>query len=68
MNFIFIVPENQETNENWDEKQLAEAAEKKHGEKDRKRPNQTDIVIIYLTHSYINLAENFRFANILSRR
>ncbi|KAI6178201.1 Zinc finger CCCH domain-containing protein 15-like protein [Aphelenchoides besseyi] len=33
-----------ETNENWDEKQLGEVAEKKHGEKDRKRPNQTEIV------------------------
>ena len=37
---IFI----QETNENWDEKTLEDVAEKKHGEKDRKRPNQTDIV------------------------
>lgn len=34
-----------ETNENWDEKQLTEVAEKKHGEKDRKQCNQTDIVI-----------------------
>jgi hypothetical protein len=33
-----------ETNENWDEKTLQDVAEKKHGEKDRKRPNQTDIV------------------------
>lgn len=37
----------EETNENWDEKQLAEVVEKKHGEKDRKRPNQTDIVCKY---------------------
>jgi len=39
--------ENAETNENWDEQQLIEVAEKKHGEKDRKRPNQTDIVCKY---------------------
>ncbi|KAH7727810.1 zinc finger protein [Aphelenchoides avenae] len=39
--------EKEETNENWDEKQLAEVIEKKHGEKDRKRPNQTDIVCKY---------------------
>lgn len=37
-------PKENETNENWDENQLNEVAEKKHGEKDRKRPNQTDIV------------------------
>jgi hypothetical protein len=35
---------NLETNENWDEIKLQDVAEKKHGEKDRKRPNQTDIV------------------------
>lgn len=36
-----------ETNENWDEKTLQDVAEKKHGEKDRKRPNQTDIVCVH---------------------
>jgi len=40
-------PKATETNENWDETQLNEVAEKKHGEKDRKRPNQTDIVCKY---------------------
>uniref|UniRef100_A0A1I7SE83 Zinc finger CCCH domain-containing protein 15 homolog n=2 Tax=Bursaphelenchus xylophilus TaxID=6326 RepID=A0A1I7SE83_BURXY len=39
--------EEEETNENWDEKQLNDVAEKKHGEKDRKRPNQTSIVCKY---------------------
>jgi hypothetical protein len=36
-----------ETNENWDEQQLIEVAEKKHGEADRKRPNQTEIICKY---------------------
>uniref|UniRef100_A0A7E4V2T0 Zinc finger CCCH domain-containing protein 15 homolog n=1 Tax=Panagrellus redivivus TaxID=6233 RepID=A0A7E4V2T0_PANRE len=36
-----------ETNENWDEDQLKDVAEKKHGDMDRKRPNQTDIVCKY---------------------
>jgi len=40
-------PKATETNENWDETQLNEVAEKKHGDKDRKRPNQTDIVCKY---------------------
>lgn len=30
--------------DDWDESKLSEVAEKKHGERDRKRPNQTDIV------------------------
>lgn len=47
MYWILLFIENQETNENWDEKQLTEVAEKKHGEKDRKRVNQTEIVIFF---------------------
>lgn len=43
-NSICSIAGNEETNENWDEKQLEEIAEKKHGEKDRKQPNQTNIV------------------------
>ncbi|KAI6202895.1 hypothetical protein M3Y94_00493600 [Aphelenchoides besseyi] len=46
-----------ETNENWDEKQLGEVAEKKHGEKDRKRPNQTEIVCKY----FIDAVENSKY-------
>lgn len=34
--------------DDWDESKLNEVAEKKHGEKDRKRPNQTDIVSFFL--------------------
>lgn len=49
--------ENQETNENWDEKQLTEVAEKKHGEKDRKRVNQTEIVCKY----FIEAVENTKY-------
>uniref|UniRef100_A0AC35TIJ9 Zinc finger CCCH domain-containing protein 15 homolog n=1 Tax=Rhabditophanes sp. KR3021 TaxID=114890 RepID=A0AC35TIJ9_9BILA len=37
----------EETNENWDHQKLLDVAEKKHGEKDRKRPNQTDIICKY---------------------
>ncbi|GMT28753.1 hypothetical protein PFISCL1PPCAC_20050, partial [Pristionchus fissidentatus] len=37
----------EETNEDWDETKLADVAEKKHGENDRKRPNQTEIVCKY---------------------
>ena len=33
-----------ETNENWNEEQIQDVAEKKHGASDRKRPNQTNIV------------------------
>ena len=40
----FVEGEATETNENWDEAQLTEVAQKKHGEADKKRPNQTDIV------------------------
>lgn len=39
--------ENAETNEHWDEATLNDVVEKKHGENDRKRPNQTDIVCKY---------------------
>jgi len=39
----------QETSENWDEEQLTQVAERKHGEKDRKRPNQTEIVSVLFT-------------------
>jgi hypothetical protein len=39
--------EEDETMENWDEQQLTEVAEKKHGENDRKRPNQTEIICKY---------------------
>ncbi|KAI6182719.1 Zinc finger CCCH domain-containing protein 15-like protein [Aphelenchoides bicaudatus] len=46
-----------ETNENWDEDQLNEVAEKKHGEKDRKRPNQTEIVCKY----FIEAVENNKY-------
>ncbi|KAI1721584.1 DRG family regulatory protein, tma46 domain-containing protein [Ditylenchus destructor] len=49
--------ENTETNENWDEQQLNDVAEKKHGEKDRKRPNQTDIVCKY----FIEAVENNKY-------
>uniref|UniRef100_A0A915EJ56 C3H1-type domain-containing protein n=1 Tax=Ditylenchus dipsaci TaxID=166011 RepID=A0A915EJ56_9BILA len=49
--------ENAETNENWDEQQLIEVAEKKHGEKDRKRPNQTEIVCKY----FIEAVENTKY-------
>lgn len=53
-----------ETNENWDENQLNEVAEKKHGEKDRKRPNQTDIVSQFLLITKLLF---FRFASTLSK-
>uniref|UniRef100_A0A914DHE8 C3H1-type domain-containing protein n=1 Tax=Acrobeloides nanus TaxID=290746 RepID=A0A914DHE8_9BILA len=46
-----------ETNENWDEEKLVEVAEKKHGEKDRKRPNQTEIVCKY----FIEAVENNKY-------
>ncbi|VDN40270.1 unnamed protein product [Gongylonema pulchrum] len=36
-----LLPDNMD---DWDESKLNEVAEKKHGEQDRKRPNQTDIV------------------------
>uniref|UniRef100_A0A914XSM4 C3H1-type domain-containing protein n=1 Tax=Panagrolaimus superbus TaxID=310955 RepID=A0A914XSM4_9BILA len=39
--------EDGETNEDWDQQQLTEVAEKKHGDADRKRPNQTEIVCKY---------------------
>ncbi|TKR92982.1 hypothetical protein L596_007524 [Steinernema carpocapsae] len=43
--------------ENWDEAKLGEVAEKKHGEKDRKRVNQTDIVCKY----FIEAVENNKY-------
>ncbi|KAL3087697.1 hypothetical protein niasHS_008675 [Heterodera schachtii] len=46
-----------ETNENWDEKTLQDVAEKKHGEKDRKRPNQTDILCKY----FLEAVENSKY-------
>jgi hypothetical protein len=39
--------EEDETMENWDEQQLTEVVEKKHGDADRKRPNQTEIICKY---------------------
>lgn len=47
----------EETNANWDEKQLNDVAEKKHGEKDKKRPNQTSIVCKY----FIDAVENSKY-------
>ncbi|KAI3421178.1 hypothetical protein GPALN_014807 [Globodera pallida] len=47
----------EETNENWDEKMLQDVAEKKHGEKDRKRPNQTDILCKY----FLDAVENSKY-------
>lgn len=47
----------EESMENWDESKLNEVAEKKHGEKDRKRPNQTDIVCKY----FIEAVENSKY-------
>ena len=47
----------EETNENWDERTLQDVAEKKHGEKDRKRPNQTDIVCKY----FLDAVENSKY-------
>lgn len=46
-----------ETNENWDEDKLNEVAEKKHGEKDRKRPNQTEIICKY----FLDAVENNKY-------
>uniref|UniRef100_A0A914KRK6 C3H1-type domain-containing protein n=1 Tax=Meloidogyne incognita TaxID=6306 RepID=A0A914KRK6_MELIC len=51
------LPNEEETNENWDEKTLEDVAEKKHGEKDRKRPNQTDIVCKY----FLEAVENSKY-------
>lgn len=53
----FIIFSEEETNENWDKDQLAEVAEKKHGEADKKRPNQTDIVCKY----FIDAVENNKY-------
>ncbi|VDD92632.1 unnamed protein product [Enterobius vermicularis] len=47
----------EDTMENWDETKLSEVAERKHGEKDRKRPNQTDIVCKY----FIDAVENSKY-------
>jgi hypothetical protein len=61
-----------ETNENWDERTLQDVAEKKHGEKDRKRPNQTDIVSRGMEGKYSSMILiwfynfRFRFASIFS--
>uniref|UniRef100_A0A0N5BXQ2 Zinc finger CCCH domain-containing protein 15 homolog n=1 Tax=Strongyloides papillosus TaxID=174720 RepID=A0A0N5BXQ2_STREA len=49
--------EEDETNENWDDVKLKEVAEKKHGEKDRKRPNQTDIICKY----FLDAVENNKY-------
>lgn len=49
--------EEEETNANWDEKQLNDVAEKKHGEKDKKRPNQTTIVCKY----FLDAVENAKY-------
>uniref|UniRef100_A0A0K0EJN8 C3H1-type domain-containing protein n=1 Tax=Strongyloides stercoralis TaxID=6248 RepID=A0A0K0EJN8_STRER len=49
--------EENETNENWDDNKLKEVAEKKHGEKDRKRPNQTDIICKY----FLDAVENNKY-------
>ncbi|KAK6105306.1 Zinc finger C-x8-C-x5-C-x3-H type (and similar) family protein [Brugia pahangi] len=40
--------------DDWDESKLSEVAEKKHGERDRKRPNQTDIVCKYFLEAVEN--------------
>ncbi|KAF8368502.1 hypothetical protein PRIPAC_86331 [Pristionchus pacificus] len=47
----------EETNEDWDEEKLADVAEKKHGENDRKRPNQTEIVCKF----FIEAVENAKY-------
>uniref|UniRef100_A0A915PNR1 C3H1-type domain-containing protein n=1 Tax=Setaria digitata TaxID=48799 RepID=A0A915PNR1_9BILA len=39
----------------WDESKLSEVAEKKHGEHDRKRPNQTDIISCFACREHIFL-------------
>uniref|UniRef100_A0A183H160 Zinc finger CCCH domain-containing protein 15 n=1 Tax=Onchocerca flexuosa TaxID=387005 RepID=A0A183H160_9BILA len=41
----------------WDESKLNEVAEKKHGEHDRKKPNQTDIVCKY----FLEAVENSKY-------
>jgi len=46
-----------ETMDNWDETKLNEVAEKKHGETDRERPNQTEIVCKY----FIEAVENSKY-------
>ncbi|CAG9533974.1 unnamed protein product [Cercopithifilaria johnstoni] len=43
-----------ENTDDWDESKLSEVAEKKHGEHDRKRPNQTDIVCKYFLEAVEN--------------
>ncbi|VDN02621.1 unnamed protein product [Thelazia callipaeda] len=40
--------------DDWDESKLSEVAEKKHGEHDRKRSNQTDIVCKYFLEAVEN--------------
>uniref|UniRef100_A0A0N4ZPJ8 Zinc finger CCCH domain-containing protein 15 homolog n=1 Tax=Parastrongyloides trichosuri TaxID=131310 RepID=A0A0N4ZPJ8_PARTI len=47
----------EETNENWDDNKLKEVAEKKHGDKDRRRPNQTDIICKY----FLDAVENNKY-------
>jgi hypothetical protein len=54
--------------DNWDETKLNEVAEKKHGETDRQRPNQTEIVSclhIYVGDQFVFLS---RSVNTLSKR
>ncbi|MFH4980821.1 hypothetical protein AB6A40_007530 [Gnathostoma spinigerum] len=46
-----------ETMEDWDENKLTEVAEKKHGEHDRRRPNQTDIVCKF----FLDAVENSKY-------
>ncbi|CAJ0571926.1 unnamed protein product, partial [Mesorhabditis spiculigera] len=46
-----------ENMDDWDEEKLADVAEQKHGEADRKRPNQTDIVCKY----FIEAVENSKY-------
>lgn len=51
--------------DDWDESKLSEVAEKKHGEHDRKRPNQTDIVTSLYTSVFLcNFLANINFVSL----
>lgn len=63
---IKVFNKNTDNMEDWDETKLSEVAEKKHGEADRKRPNQTDIVGFKPT--ILNYLLTWRCANTLSKR
>lgn len=47
--------------DDWDESKLSEVAEKKHGEHDRKRPNQTDIVSFCVCNEPNNFFHLYEF-------